>query len=69
MRYYKKAFSINSKTDDRIYLNLAYAYEKIGRETEALELLKDAIIKFPNSERKREMKEHAKVLNKNIKVK
>ncbi len=69
LRYYKKAFSINSKTDDRIYLNLAYAYEKIGRETEALELLKDAIIKFPNSERKREMKEHAKVLNKNIKVK
>ena len=68
LRYYQKAFSLNSKTDDRIYTNLAYAYEKIGRETEALDLLKDAILKFPNSDRKDEIKQHAKELNKKIKA-
>ena len=69
LKYYQKAFSINPKTDDRIYTNLAYAYEKIGRDEDALDLLKDAIIKFPHSEQKNEMKEHAKELRKKIKAK
>ena len=35
---------------------------------EALDLLKDAILKFPNSDRKDEIKQHAKELNKKIKA-
>ena len=60
--YYEKAFQINSKSDYRIYSNLAYAYEKVGRIEDAINMFKDLISKFPNFPAKEETKEHAKQL-------
>lgn len=65
--FYEKAFKINSKTEPKIYSNLAYAYEKVGREEEALKLLKDLIIKFPNCPEKEIIKKQAYELNQKIK--
>lgn len=60
--YYEKAFKLNPKTDYRIYSNLAYAYEKIGRIEDAINLFKDLITKFPNCPTKDNIKEHTKLL-------
>ena len=60
--YYEKAFKLNSKTDYRIYSNLAYAYEKVGRIEEAVNLFKELITKFPNCPTKDTIKEHTKTL-------
>ncbi len=60
--YYEKAFKINSKTDYRIYSNLAYAYEKVGKINKAIELFKELITKFPNCPTKDTIKEHTKIL-------
>ncbi len=60
--YYKKAFKLNSKTDYRIYSNLAYAYEKIGRIQDAIDLFKELITKFSNFPSKEEIKNHTKLL-------
>lgn len=62
LHYYEKAFQINNKTDYKIYSNLAYAYEKIGRVEEAIDLFKDLITKFPTCPIKNEIKEHTKQL-------
>lgn len=60
--YYEKAFKLNSKTDYRIYSNLAYAYEKVGRIDEAIALFKELITKFSNFPTKEEIKNHTKIL-------
>ena len=65
--YYKKAFNINSKTEPKIYSNLAYAYEKLGKNEEALKLLKDLIIKFPNCPEKEIIKKQAHKISQKIK--
>ncbi|MBR1681389.1 tetratricopeptide repeat protein, partial [bacterium] len=60
--YYEKAFKINPKTDYRIYSNLAYAYEKVGRIEDAINMFKELITKFPSFPSKEEVKNHAKLL-------
>ena len=60
--YYEKAFKLNSKTDYRIYSNLAYAYEQVGKTDAAINLFKDLIVKFPNCPIKDNIKEHTKML-------
>ena len=60
--YYEKAFKLNPKTDYKIYSNLAYAYEKIGKIEDAINLFKDLITKFPNCPIKDNIKEHTKKL-------
>ena len=65
--YYERAFKINSKTEAVIYSNLAYAYEKVGRDEEALKLLKDLIIKFPNCKEKEIIKKQAHIISQKIK--
>ena len=65
--YYEKAFKINSKTEPKIYSNLAYAYEKTGRYEDALKLLKDLIIKFPNYPEKDVIKKQARKYTEKLK--
>lgn len=60
--YYEKAFKLNTKKDYKIYENLAYAYEKIGRNEDAITLFKDLITKFADFPSKEEIKNHAKQL-------
>ena len=62
LHYYEKAFQLNNKTDYKIYSNLAYAYEKVGKTEEAINLFKELVTKFPNCPTKDEIKEHTRQL-------
>lgn len=62
LEYYNTAFKINSKTDYRIYSNIAYAYEKMGRIQDAIKMFKELITKFSDFPTKDEIKKHTKDL-------
>ena len=62
IEYYEKASRINSKTDYKIYSNLAYAYEKVGKDEEAIKLFKELVTKFTNCPSKAEIRKHVRLL-------
>ena len=67
LNFYERAFKINNKTEPKIYSNLAYAYEKMGKYEEALKLLKELILKFPNYPEKEIIKKQAHKYSEKIK--
>ena len=64
--YYERAMKI--KKDYKIFLNLAYAYEKAGKIDDAIQLFKEALTKYTNFPQKEEVRKHVRQLMEKEKV-
>lgn len=64
IKYYEQAFKHRPKNDFKIYSNLAYAYEKIGKYDKAIEIFTQLVKKAPDFPAKEEIKHHMKILKK-----
>lgn len=62
IKYYEIAMKIKPDGDHKIYSNLAYAYEKIGKYDNAIKIFNKLIQKFPNYPAKDEIKNHLRIL-------
>ena len=64
--YYERAMKI--KKDYKIFLNLAYAYEKAGKIDDAIQLFKETLTKYTNFPQKEEVRKHVRQLMEKEKV-
>lgn len=62
IKYFEKALKINPDTDYKIYSNLAYAYEKIGKNDKASKIFLQLLQKFSEFPAKQEIKHHLRIL-------
>lgn len=62
IQYYSIALKINSKSDCKIYANLAYAYETKGDYGKAIRLFNNLLNKFPKYPAKEEIRNHVRIL-------
>lgn len=62
VKYYEIAFKQNERDDYKIYPNLGYAYEKVGKIKEAIKIFKLFIAKFNLSPAKEEIEHHLQIL-------
>lgn len=64
IQYYEKAFELGDDSNEKIYSNLAYAYEKAGQVNDAIEIFNELLEKFPDLTNKSDILEHISQLNK-----
>lgn len=64
--YYERAMQI--KKDYKIFLSLAYAYEKANKIDEAIQLFKETLTKYSNFPQKEEVRKHVRQLMEKQKV-
>lgn len=64
--FYERAMKL--KKDYKIYLNLAYAFEKAGKIDDAIQLFKETLTKFTNFPKKEEVRKHVRQLMEKEKV-
>lgn len=64
--FYEKAMQI--KKDYKIYLNLAYAYEKANRLEDAIQLFKETLTRYTSFPQKEEVRKHVRQLMENVKA-
>lgn len=62
IKYYEEALKLKPKGDFKVYSNLAYAYEKIGKYDKAIQLFTQLVGKFPHCPAKDEIKHHMRIL-------
>lgn len=64
VKFYEKAFALKPKDDYKAYLNLGYAYEKLDKKEQAIEIFTQLLQIFPEFPAKDEIKNHLRVLKK-----
>lgn len=62
INYYETALELKPVGDYKVYSNLAYAYEKIGKYDNAINMFTQLIRKFPDCPSKDEIKNHLRVI-------
>lgn len=62
VQYYETALKLNPNKDYKIYSNLGYAYEKLGKNSEAAKVFSQLVNKFPNCPARDEIKNHLRIL-------
>lgn len=62
IEYYEEALKLKPTGDYKVYSNLAYAYEKIGKNDNAIKIFSQLLQKFPDFPAKNEIKNHLRIL-------
>lgn len=62
IKYYEEALKLKPEGDFKIYSNLGYAYEKIGKYDNAVNMFAQLVQKFPHYPAKDEIKNHLRIL-------
>lgn len=62
VKYYEEALKLKPEGDYKIYSNLGYAYEKIGKYDNAVKIFTQLVQKFPQYPAKDEIKNHLRIL-------